>query len=82
LESVGTPAFYLNWLRPAVFATALWTDPGNAAYRKTQSSVGTQVDLRFHVLHWYDMTLSFGYAMGFENSQRKGDEWMISLKIL
>ena len=26
-ESVGTPAFHLTWLRPAVFATALWTDP-------------------------------------------------------
>ena len=82
LESAGTPAFYLNWLRPAVFASALWTDPGNATYRKARSSLGTQVDLRFHVLHWYDMTLSFGYAMGFENSHRKGDEWMISLKIL
>jgi hypothetical protein len=82
LESAGTPAFYLNWLRPAVFASALWTDPGNATYRKTQSSLGTQIDLRFHVLHWYDMTLSFGYAMGFEDSRRKGDEWMVSLKIL
>ena len=25
-ESVGTPSFHLTWLRPAIFATALWTD--------------------------------------------------------
>ncbi len=82
LESAGTPGMYLNWLRPAVFASGLWTDPGDTRVRKTYADLGTQVDLRFHVLHVYDMTLSFGYAMGFQNSQRKGDEWMVSLKIL
>ncbi|MGA8031760.1 MAG: hypothetical protein WCB48_05155, partial [Casimicrobiaceae bacterium] len=81
-ESGGTPALYLNWLRPALFGAGLWTDPGSSTYRKAYASVGVQADLRFHVLHRYDMTLSFGYAMGFENSQRKGDEWMVSLKIL
>jgi hypothetical protein len=25
-ESVGIPAFHLTWLRPALFATELWTD--------------------------------------------------------
>jgi len=32
-ESVGTPAFHLAWLRPAVFATALWTDPSDQSLR-------------------------------------------------
>ena len=82
LESAGTPGMYLNWLRPAVFASGLWTDPGDTTHRKGYANLGTQIDLRFHVLHVYDMTLSFGYAMGFQNSQRKGDEWMISLKVL
>ncbi len=81
-ESVGTPGFYLNWLRPAVFATGLWTDPGNRTLRKSYADVGMQADLRFHVLHRYDMTLSIGYAVGFQNSQRKGDEFMLSLKVL
>ncbi len=81
-ESVGTPGFYLNWLRPAVFATGLWTDPGNRTLRKGYADVGMQADLRFHVLHRYDMTLSIGYAVGFQNSQRKGDEFMLSLKVL
>ena len=40
----------------------LWTDPGNSPLRKTYTSVGAQVDLHFNVLHWYDMTLSAGYA--------------------
>jgi hypothetical protein len=81
-ESVGTPALYLNWLRPAVFGAFLWTDPANKSRRSDYQSLGTQVDLRFHVLHWYDMTLSVGYALGFRGGKRAGDEVMVSLKIL
>jgi hypothetical protein len=81
-ESAGTPSLYLNWLRPSVFVAGLWGDPGNAALRKTYTSVGGQLDLHFNVLHWYDMTLSAGVAVGYTGSQRTGSEWMISLKIL
>ena len=81
-ESAGTPSFYLNWLRPSVFAAQLWGDPGNSALRKTYTSVGGQADLRFSILHWYEMTLSAGYAVGYQGSQRAGSEWMISLKIM
>ncbi len=81
-ESVGTPAFYLNYLRPAVFAIGLWTDPANRQRRDNFQSVGGQVDLRFSVLHWYDMTLSVGYAVGFRGARRAGDELMVSLKIM
>ena len=81
-ESVGTPSFHLAWLRPALFATALWTDPHDAANRRSYASTGFQVDLKFSVLHWYDMTLSAGYAVGFRGGRRAGDEWMASLKIL
>ena len=81
-ESVGTPALYLNWLRPAVFAAGLWTDPNDRAFRNDYQSLGAQADLRFSVLHRYDMTLSVGYAVGFHGGRRKGDEVMVSLKIL
>jgi hypothetical protein len=81
-ESVGTPAFYLTWLRPAVFATALWTEPANSSLRQRYTNLGAQVDLRFSVLHWYTMTLSLGYAVGYHNSERAGSEWMVSLKIM
>jgi len=81
-ESLGTPAFHLAWLRPAVFATALWTDPADSALRSRYGNVGTQVDLRFSVLHWYEMMLSVGYAVGYRGGTRAGDEWMVSLKIM
>jgi len=81
-ESVGTPGFHLRWLRPSLFAAGLWADPGSPSQRKQYESVGGQADLYFSVLHRYDMTLSFGYAVGLQGSQRKGTEWMISLKIM
>jgi hypothetical protein len=81
-ESVGTPAFYLNWLRPAVFATALWTDVANSPRRQDYANAGAQVDLKFNIFHWYEMTLSAGYAVGFQGGKRAGSEWMLSLKIM
>jgi hypothetical protein len=80
-ESLGTPAFYLAWLRPAVFGSALFTErsPGQ---KGRYASAGAQVDLRFSVLHWYDMTLSLGYAVGYRGGERAGHEWMVSLKIM
>jgi hypothetical protein len=81
-ESLGTPIFHLQSLRPALFASALWTDPLNASLRRTYGDFGTQIDLRLSVLHWYDMTLSAGFAVGYKGSRRSGTEWMISLKIL
>jgi len=81
-ESAGTPSLYLNWLRPSVFVAGLWADPGNSSLRKDYASVGAQADMHLSVLHWYDMTLSVGYAVGFQGSQRMGNEWMVSLKIM
>ena len=65
-----------------MFVSALWTDPDRPAQRKDYANAGLQFDLRFSVLHWYDMTLSAGYAVGFREGRRAGDEWMVSLKIM
>ncbi|HEV8094083.1 MAG TPA: hypothetical protein VGP71_00055 [Burkholderiales bacterium] len=81
-ESAGTPAFHLAWLRPAVFASVLWTEPGNSSLRRRYTNLGAQADLRFSFLHWYEMTLSVGYAVGYRGGQRAGNEWMISLQIM
>jgi hypothetical protein len=81
-ERVGTPAFYLNWLRPEMFAALLVTDPERASLRGTDASVGAQIDLRFSVLHWYEMTLSAGFAVGVREWQQVSHEWMVSLKVL
>jgi hypothetical protein len=81
LESVGTPAFHLAWLRPALFTSVLWSEP--LRERSTRyGNAGMQLDLSFSVLHWYNMTLSFGYAVGYRGKERAGDEWMVSLKVL
>ena len=81
-EEVGTPALFLTWLRPAFFAGALVTDPDNDTYRRTVYNAGVQVDLKFTLVHRLPMTLSFGYAAGFEDGDKLDDEWMLSLKIL
>lgn len=81
-QSVGRPDFHLTWLRSTLFATALQTDPDRSSTRKNYASIGTQVDLRFSVLHWYEMVLSGGYGVGFEGRKRGSSEWMFSLKIM
>lgn len=81
-ESVGTPRFHLVWLRPSLFVSAISTDLNSRARQKLFSSLGGQIDLRFSVLHWYDMTLSLGYATAYRESQRAGTQAMISLKIM
>ena len=81
-EAAGTSGFYLTWLRPSLFVAGLWTNPGNESQRKQYASVGGQMDLSFSVLHRYGMTLSTGYALGYQGSSRVGTEFMISLKIM
>jgi len=60
----------------------LWTDLDLSGLRNHYANTGAQVDLRFTFLHWYDMTLSAGYAVGYRGWLRAGDEWMVSLKIM
>lgn len=81
-ESLGGPSFHLQWARPAVFASGLWTDPDRPSRRKDYQNVGGQVDFHFSLLHWYDMTFSVGYAAGYQGGKYKSDEWMVSLKIM
>ena len=78
---IGIPAFYLGHIRPAIFAGALWTDPGSSLDEQF-TTVGAQVDLSFTLLHKLPMTLSLGYAKGFASDNKGEGEWMLSLKIL
>ena len=81
-ENVGTPAFYLKWIRPALFTGILVTNPNHHDLRQTARDVGLQLDLDFEVQNHLPMTLSAGYAKGFNGPRGNADEWMISLKIL
>ena len=81
-ENLGRPAMHLSWMRPALFASGLWTDPGRGSLRRDYQNAGAQLDFRVSVLHFYEMTLSVGYAVGFREGRRAGDEWMVSLKVM
>jgi hypothetical protein len=80
-KSMGTPGFFLSWVRPAVFVSTLWTDPGEN-FDRTFTSAGFQLDLHFTLGHRHAMTLSAGFAAGYKGSDKLDDEIMISLKIL
>jgi hypothetical protein len=80
-REVGTPSLFLKHARTALFATALRTDY-NKFYERTVGSVGFQVDFEFTLVHRLPMTFSVGYAAGFEDGDKRDDEWMLSLKIL
>jgi hypothetical protein len=81
-EEIGSPGFFLGYARPALFVGALTAEPADGSERRTAYDAGAQVDLSFTVLNRLDMTLSFGYAAGFEDGRKLDDEWMLSLKIL
>jgi len=78
---VGSPSFFLKHIRPAVFIGGLRTDPGEP-FERNVTTAGIQLDLKFTIAHRLPMTLSLGYAAGYEHGIRQSDEWMVSLKIL
>lgn len=80
-RKVGTPALYLGWMRPALFGGGLIAEPGNLSER-TLLNAGAQLDFHFTLAHGLPMILSVGYAAGFEDGDKLGEEVMISLKIL
>lgn len=80
-REAGTPSFFLSHLRPAIFYAAVVADPGEP-FERTVTSLGAQLDLNFTIAHRLPMTLSVGYAAGYDEGDRVGDEWMVSLKIL
>lgn len=81
-ETFGTPAFYLSWARPELFATALETDFNNAAFRQRAYDVGGQLDFQLHVMHRWQMMLSTGVARGSGGGGFARTEFMLSLQVL
>ncbi len=82
-RNVGGSRFFLEWARPAIFVTTLVTNSDDSVLRRNISSAGAQLDFQFTLLSKLNMTLSFGYAIGFgEDVIGSPDEFMISLKVL
>ena len=81
-EHLGSPGFYGSWIRPAIFGSALVTNPDSSAARVDAYDAGLQLDLQLHVLNRLPMMLSVGYARGFGGDGQGEDEFMLSLKVL
>ena len=78
---VGTPAFYLSYIRPALFAGAMATEaPDGDGHHYFDA--GAQFDLNFTVALRLPMVLSFGAARGYVDGHKRKTEWLASLKIM
>ncbi len=80
-SDIGRPSLFLSSMRSALFAGVLAIDPGSQTGR-TLETVGGQIDFNFTFALRLPMVLSAGVAAGFENGRHKGNEAMVSLKIL
>ncbi len=79
---LGTPGFYMTWVRPALFVGALATNLDASAIRAKATDAGAQLNFRFTVLSNLDMTLSVGAAIAFQQGFAPRKEGMVSLKLL
>ena len=78
---VGTPAFYMSYIRPAVFAGAMATQaPDGSGHH--YMDLGAQLDLNFTVALRLPVVLSVGTAAGWADGHYRGTEWLASLKIM
>jgi hypothetical protein len=80
-SNIGRPSLFLSSIRPAVFAGVLAIEPATGSAR-TLETVGAQVDFNFTVALRLPMVFSVGAASGFDKGRHRGDEVMISLKVL
>jgi len=78
---IGTPAFFLSYVRPAVFAGGMLTKaPDGSSHRYYDA--GAQLDLNFTVALRLPMVFSVGAAHGWEDGHSRKTELLASLKVL
>ena len=80
-RDIGTPSFFLSSARPALFAGYLATDGGVVKSHNYQTA-GFQVDWNMTAMSRLPITLSIGAAAGFRDGHHRGNETLISLKIM
>jgi len=81
-KRAGHANFYLAYVRPAIFASAITTNFDDDLLEYSAQNVGMQVDFHIEFLSRLSMTLSLGYAKGYGEGDLTDDEFMISLKIM
>jgi hypothetical protein len=78
---VGTPAFYLSYVRPAAFSGLMVTgEPDGSSHH--YADLGAQLDLNFTVALRLPMVFSVGAAGGWRDGHYRKTEWLASLKIM
>jgi hypothetical protein len=78
---VGTPAFYLSYIRPAVFGGAMATQAPDLSNHRYYD-VGAQLDLNFTIALRLPMVFSVGAASGWRDGHYRKTELLASLKIM
>lgn len=79
---LGTPGFYITWMRPAIFVGGLMTNVDHEDFRRTAANAGAQLDFQLTTLSALDMMLSLGAAVAFEDGFAPRRELMVSFKVL
>ena len=78
---LGTPAFYLSYIRPALFGGGMATQaPDGSGHH--YYDVGAQFDLAFTVALRLPMVFSVGAAHGWQDGHSRKTELLASLKIM
>lgn len=78
---VGTPAFFLSYVRPAVFGGFMATDePDRSSHH--YADLGAQLDLNFTIAMRLPMIFSVGASGGWRDGHYRKTEWLASLKVL
>jgi hypothetical protein len=77
----GKPAFHASWMRMSLFTSGLLTNLDLAGERSELVNAGAQLDMRLRLLSHLDLTLSVGWASAWRDADRRGDEFMVSLKL-
>lgn len=78
---LGSPGLFASWARPEVFVSALQTNVGDAALRRSSENVGAQIDVQLTVMHREPMMISVGVARGFGGDGLGTTEFMLSLLV-
>jgi hypothetical protein len=78
---IGTPAFYLSYIRPAAFAGFMATDEPDRTSGH-YADLGAQLDLSFTVALRLPMVFSIGAAGGWRDGHYRKTEWLASMKIM
>ena len=78
---IGTPSFYLSYIRPAAFAGIMETQAQDGTSHRYYD-LGTQLDLNFTVALRLPMVFSVGAAAGWADGHYRKTEWLASLKIM